>query len=344
MRCVVINQTTKIYFKERKMNFCEKCGTAINEGAVFCGSCGAKLTSSGLVSAERQTVMPSNDSEYDRTALKQYLHDVCFLEAAKAKLNQRWNKENNYVNSLAIPSKMPPKPYDSNFEAIDWGSVGICLLFAVIAGVGGWLLNFVVEFIFETDFMLYLGCVLALAFVIFAICCIIGSIDKNNETRAVYERAKEAESRRLKTETALKKGAVSMREAVFEEYTAASNLLEKAYSVNIIPKPFRNIHAVYYLYDYICTSNQSFTSALLFSDLDDIKRKLDTIIYQQQEIIINQSIEIAQNQSLIEQNQRSLKKLASIEHNTEKAMQYTEIAAINSEACAWIGVANYIKQ
>ncbi len=38
-----------------------------------------------------------------------------------------------------------------------------------------------------------------------------------------------------------------------------------------------------------------------------------------------------------------LNSLASIEGNTHMASQYAEIAANNAEACAWIGVANYIK-
>lgn len=46
---------------------------------------------------------------------------------------------------------------------------------------------------------------------------------------------------------------------------------------------------------------------------------------------------------MIEQNQQTLNKLASVEGNTERAAQYPEIASNNAEACAWIGLANYIK-
>ena len=118
--------------------------------------------------------------------------------------------------------------------------------------------------------------------------------------------------------------------------------MQTAYSANIIPQQYRNIHAVWFIHDFITTSSETLSSALLHCDLDEIKQKLDTIIEQQKEIIINQSVMMAQNEELISQNQQTLNKLASIETNTAKAGQYAKIAANNAEACAWIGIAKYI--
>ena len=66
------------------------------------------------------------------------------------------------------------------------------------------------------------------------------------------------------------------------------------------------------------------------------------IIAQQQEIIIQQAVLAAQNQQMLRQNQMQLERLAAIEDNTRQAAQYAEIAAVNAEACAWIGYASYI--
>lgn len=129
---------------------------------------------------------------------------------------------------------------------------------------------------------------------------------------------------------------------VKSEYDKSEELLNNAYSLNIIPKQFRNIYAIYYLYDFITTSDTSLSTALLHCDLNEIKQKLDTVIKQQQKIIINQAVMVAQNQTIIKQNTEKLHKLASIEQNTERAAQYSQIAANNAEACAWIGIANYI--
>ena len=92
------------------------------------------------------------------------------------------------------------------------------------------------------------------------------------------------------------------------------------------------------------SSQGTLSEALLHYDLKQIKDKLDKIIDQQQEIIINQAIIATQNKQLIQQKQDMLKSLSSIERNTYQASQYAEIAASNAEACAWIGLANYIRK
>lgn len=129
-----------------------------------------------------------------------------------------------------------------------------------------------------------------------------------------------------------------------KELDKATELLEDAYDINIIPTQFRNVYAVYYLNDFIQTSNESLSTALLHFDLNEIKQKLNTVIEQQKEIIVNQAIIQAQNEQMIMQNQNMLQSLASIEGNAHMASQYARIAANNAEACAWIGIANYISK
>ncbi len=129
-----------------------------------------------------------------------------------------------------------------------------------------------------------------------------------------------------------------------KEFEQARDLLQRAYDVNIVPKQFRNLYAVYYLTDFINTSNESLSTALLNYNLEIIKEKLDNIIEQQQEIIINQALTMAQNEKIMKQNEQQLRHLASIEQNTDRAAQYAQIASNNAEACAWIGIANYISK
>lgn len=133
------------------------------------------------------------------------------------------------------------------------------------------------------------------------------------------------------------------RANINEEIEKAKKLLDEAYSVNLIPHQFRNIYAIWFIHDYVSTSNETLTSAFLHCDMDSIKNKLDTIINQQREIIMNQAILASQNREIMEQNQKALKHLADIEGNTAIAAQYSQIAANNAEACAWIGAANYLR-
>ncbi len=146
-------------------------------------------------------------------------------------------------------------------------------------------------------------------------------------------------------------------EEVNRELNQVNDLLDREYSLNIIPNKFRNLEAVWYICDYYDSSNESLREILLHLDLDEIKAKLDTIIADQQQIIINQAIEIAQNEVIISQNQGILNKLQSVERqtgliaqnsaqiaqNTANAAQWAQIAANNAEACAWISCAEYIR-
>lgn len=142
-----------------------------------------------------------------------------------------------------------------------------------------------------------------------------------------------------------------------DDLTKASELLKKQYDLNIIPNKFRNLESIWYICDYFDSSTESLSEILVHLDLDEIKEKLDNIIKNQQQIIINQAIQIAQNKSIISQNQEILSRLSSIKNNTEQisqntqqianntlsTAQWSQIAANNAEACAWISMANYIK-
>lgn len=107
----------------------------------------------------------------------------------------------------------------------------------------------------------------------------------------------------------------------------AENLLKKAYSANIIPQTFRNIHGIYYLYDYLSTSNQSLSEALIQCNLESIKQKLDRMIELQGKAIIDQAIA---HKALYEQNQQILEAARATAINTAVTAQYAKICALNS--------------
>lgn len=141
------------------------------------------------------------------------------------------------------------------------------------------------------------------------------------------------------------------KEGISAELVKFERVLEKAYSINIIPQQYRNIYAIHYLSSFIDTSTESLSTAMLHLNLDSIINKLDKIIEQQKEIIINQRIQEAQNEMLLKQNQEYLKRLDRIERSTKSIADsaystsvYAKIAASNAEASALIGLANYLKR
>lgn len=108
-------------------------------------------------------------------------------------------------------------------------------------------------------------------------------------------------------------------------------------------KYYINIYSIFYLYDYLSTSQESLQSALLHYNLEEIKTRIDEVISQQSEIILQQAIQTAHLEVIENQNTKILKHAAETEQNTALAAQYAQIAANNAEACAWINLAQYIK-
>ena len=109
--------------------------------------------------------------------------------------------------------------------------------------------------------------------------------------------------------------------------TFAQKKLNEAYSINIIPLTFRNIQGIYYLYDYLSTSNHSLSEALVQCNLEAIKQKLDSAINLQGKAIIQQA---QANHALFAQNQSILETAQATMNNTAVAAKYAQICAVNS--------------
>lgn len=346
--------------------FCYKCGCQIADNARFCPNCGASQDATN-------TLVQSESKDLDREAIQIYLSNILGLECIKIKLD----------NDYAVFSKQLKYEEDNNYiQNFKFGSGYIWLLYNGVFQVGVFrendsILAYTGEFLNREQMREgngFVDYVYGQRIVEHRGTFCWGIIDdkslpimkdpsfwsdvggsnfisqkllRSNARDVfleVYSRFKNTAP--PKYEKRLKEVVVPLRnkvQGVSDEWKKANELLQEAYSINIIPQQYRNIHAIWFIHDFIKTSNESLTTALLHCNLDEIKQKLDTIIYQQKEIIINQAIMMAQNDKLIEQNQSSLSKLASIEQNTERATKYAEIASNNAEACAWINLANYIK-
>ena len=114
-----------------------------------------------------------------------------------------------------------------------------------------------------------------------------------------------------------------------EDYT--KEMLKKAYDANIIPLQFRTIEGVYYLYDYLSTSNQTLAEALLQANLEAIKQRLDQVIESQGKLIVEQQQTNAKLASIQATNQQILQNAQRTAYNTAQAAQYAQIAATNTE-------------
>ena len=131
------------------------------------------------------------------------------------------------------------------------------------------------------------------------------------------------------------------------EYSKIEHLLNAYYSMNILANPYRNLASVYYIYDYMSSSNASLEETLFHEHMENgiqrILSKLDTIISQNNTIILqNRQIE-ATSKEILRVNTNMLEKLQAIETNTETASQYAELASNYAAANAFFSAAQYLK-
>lgn len=78
--------------------FCPKCGTKLNDDAIFCQHCGAKLNA--LINTSFSNKPRLYNDELNRDALKIYLGDILSLECIKNKLRIKYNKINKEIASV----------------------------------------------------------------------------------------------------------------------------------------------------------------------------------------------------------------------------------------------------
>ena len=339
--------------------FCFKCGCQIADDAQFCSKCGTKLN----VSIEEKTPQTSLESkELDREAVKIYLSNVLALECSIIKLSEFLDKVNNIINDFESTNynahiscygnnyawfrydgkdyhiflnRYANNEYHLNLRKDSMNYAGECCPF---------ILN--MEYLQKDSTWPSKSCTDSLFIELFT-SLFIDPFYKKSVKKSffeAYEQFKKTAPQKYMENSKELEPAIEMRTGILAELDTAKRLLQKAYNINIIPQQFRNIHAIWFIYDYYSTSTETLSSAFLNCNLEKIKQKLDTIIEQQKEIIINQRILVAQNSKMIELNQQTLHRLANIEQNTERAAQYAEIASNNAEACAWIGLATYIKK
>ena len=141
--------------------------------------------------------------------------------------------------------------------------------------------------------------------------------EKYNYELNRYELAK---SEKLKKNEELIINIKMLNDELNTEILSTRNELDEAYKLNIIPLPFRNIEGIYYLFDYLSTSKETLSNALLHANIDSIKQKLKEVIKIQSDILLVQ----AQNNIIMyEQNQQIIDSMQNIE-------VYSKISAINS--------------
>lgn len=149
---------------------------------------------------------------------------------------------------------------------------------------------------------------------------------KNN-----YRQPRESDETAEETQMLLKRGRM------YREYCEILMMLNNAYSVNIIPAELRQICAVYYLYNYMVSSNESLSAALSYCKSNDI------VTARNNEKTVSKALQMPLNDTLLNQSRSVLAQAAKTADDAMSAAQYSQIASIDAELEKWIASADYFK-
>lgn len=324
--------------------FCSNCGKEVESNQKFCCNCGAE-NKSYISDENSQVIISQKESSpviqnqintiFNRDVLTNYLNNLQTLEFAKHKLTQEKQDMEYRINSLGHPRHVRERNTLSDYGT-HFGTIGfMAAVFLIALWINSGLKGDGFLSVFD-DLLSPIITLVMIAAVIIAAIFVIIAIHDHIEDGARFENETRNEAARLKSERAEKERLTTILPLVKQDLKKTSDLLDVAYAINIIPAKYRNIYAAYFLYEYISTSAVSLSEALYHCDLDEISQKLDVIIEQQQEIIMQLARSNALNEQMIRQNEETLKHAIAAENNTALAAQYSQVAAVNSNTVATI--------
>jgi hypothetical protein len=134
-----------------------------------------------------------------------------------------------------------------------------------------------------------------------------------------------------------------------QEKKRVDELLQMAYSVNLVPMAYRNIYTALYLYEWICTSRSDDISVALQNfDPEQSREKLNHIILTQSDAILVHTKSLAdQTKTFVAQKQQEVIFRARLEElgcvGQEREL-YQTMLEVNLDATAYFASADYLIQ
>ena len=176
--------------------------------------------------------------------------------------------------------------------------------------------------------------------------------EEKEVVKAVYQEEKEKYEHLLSLANSYRASLPSQIDnynAAVSHLQEAEEKLQQVYSVNIIPNKYRTVYVAYYLYDYISSCRETDVDRVLQTMLlEQIIAKLDKIIAQQEEIILNQRMQLAKQDYLIAQSKQQhteqMKILYGLEKNQKIQNDYLAMTEANTRITNYFVTADYINK
>lgn len=278
-----------------------------------------------------------------------YVKNLCALHSLRGKLKERMEYVQYEIETVkkGQPEPRPTKPY---YEAVwnpkriftiilafIWGGIWVYMPLAVGASYG------VLDFSMMALSLLIIGYAIYDAKTIY---------DDNNSKAEIYElqlqETKLIHDQNVQNRERKLPGLWNELEECRVAYEETSRVLLEMYDANVIPGQYRNIHSVIYLYDWFSKSREEDLGlALNTFVLEQIKDKLDTIIRNQGDILLNQQMQLSlQMQSNEEQESyfRTMEnKINQLEMADEERNKNMDMIARTNESVLWYAQQDYIR-
>lgn len=291
---------------------------------------------------------------YSRDFLVPYLHDLCSLGIAEVKLKKQCNQLMSKKMKLEEEPRLP-SPFDLPRPE---NAVSVGIVISILAGVF-FLVGTISELYYWFSGDDSFGPVGTIMFGVLTVLFIGGAIQSikvRMDSRKSYEKkvAKIEQHRRELKEAHQKNLALvpnynNQISRCQAELRQVQELLHTCYNVNIIPSKYRNLYTIFYLYDWFSTSQaDDLDMALNTFVLEEIKSRLDRMMDQMSDIILNQSI-MAANQARALQTQQEqhddlCDKLNKMEFSTQQQSVYLAMIESNTRATSYFAASDYFRR
>lgn len=294
----------------------------------------------------------------NREILVPYLQDVCALHLAKKKYQDRIGALHSEIKSI---SKAAVLPRPANKEkvgvtgfaavgAIGGSAVGCGLVLAIpVLLITAFDNNYRGGLYQVADFLLTGGMLVAV------ICFVMHLFSKSSQNEKIEQENRLLEQKWRQQSVAKINEADAKCAPIFKEIsrleqqiTVIDGLLTRIYSANLIPSRYRDLYAAVYLYDWFSTGmSDDMDMALNTYVLEQIKSRLDMIIRNQAEQIINQRTIIAnqaRSMNMIERNAQQMRaKVSRMNETLEKQNMYLKMIDSNVAATRYFAEEAYNK-
>ena len=282
-----------------------------------------------------------------------YIKNLCALHVLLDKLHDR-AQELEYHIDIVERGKPEPQFSAPLYEPV-WTFGRVCAIFVAIIMIIPVLICPYSEL--DMTPALWVGPVglICIAFGIIVGTLILVKEDKaENRSRENQYEAELRERKRIRDNN--EKVRAQRLPSLYEElgycndaYAETEKMLELTYGANIIPGRYRNIHAVIYLYDWFDKSvEDDLGMALNTFVLELIKDKLDDIIRNQGEILLNQqmrlSLQMQSNEERERHNRAMEEKIDRLQLTEEERNDNLKMIARTNSSVEWYAQQHYIRK